>query len=205
MAVKSLLISSPALFVDRDGVINRMVRRSRLNYDAPQFPRDVSLVEGIAEVIRQAKILGYKIIVVTNRPEVAKEKLTRLQSQRVESRIRQLLTLENADWDGYFACPHHPQALSQMYRLECDCRKPKPGLIHQAQKQYDLDLKQSFILGDGAADVGAGNAAGIKTILYLHRENDPQKVEAAYACPSDWRVEDLSQVLEIIANSNQSA
>lgn len=191
-----------ALFLDRDGIVNRMVLYKN-EFDSPRHPKDVRLVDGIGQLIRHARQLGYLILVITNQPGVAKGKLTPLLDQRVRQRIRQLLTLEEADWDEYYVCPHHPDAKSEIYRVICECRKPKPGLIIEAQKRFQLNLNHCLFLGDTATDVETGKAVGVKTLLYLHSENLPEKVEAAYQAPADLRFESLLNFIPVLTKLSQ--
>jgi D-glycero-D-manno-heptose 1,7-bisphosphate phosphatase len=186
-----------ALFLDRDGVINRMVAYPD-GFDSPQRPDDVKLVTDITQVIKEARSLGYQIIVVTNQPGVAKGKYSLFQEKRICQRVRQLLTLEEADWDDYFCCPHHPLAIVEELRVECECRKPKPGLLLNAAKKYQLDLPKCLYLGDGEVDVLAGKAVGCKTLIFLHKENTPDKVAAANKTMADLRFNSLRDVVAIL-------
>lgn len=151
-----------AIFLDRDGTINRYVGFLR---DIEQF----ELLPGAAEAIRSINASGYLAIVVTNQPVIARGEVTREQLREIHDKMETLLGQAGAYVDAIYYCPHHPHRgypgeIPEL-KIDCDCRKPKPGMLIQAAKDYNIDLAQSWMLGDSESDIQAGKAAGCKTAL----------------------------------------
>jgi D-glycero-D-manno-heptose 1,7-bisphosphate phosphatase len=152
--------------IDRDGIVDEMVYYPDPGVvDSPFTPRQFELVEGIGPALRAMRGAGYRLVLVSNQPSVAKKHLTMATFKKIQAKMHRLLAAEGVRLDGEYYCFHHPQAKMAKYRAVCDCRKPKPGMLLQAAKDLDLDLENSFMIGDGLNDVGAGRAAGCRTIL----------------------------------------
>ena len=150
-----------AIFLDRDGTINRYVGFLR---DVGQF----ELLPGAAEAIRRINASGYLAIVVTNQPVIARGEVTREQLREIHDKMETLLGREGAYVDAIYYCPHHPHRgypgeVAEL-KIDCDCRKPKPGLLLQAAEDYNIDLTKSWMIGDSENDVQAGWAAGCRTM-----------------------------------------
>ena len=162
--VESKNLSHPqkAIFLDRDGTINRYVGFLR-NID--QF----ELIDGVAEAIRLINESGYLAIVVTNQPVIARGEVTVEELNLIHNKMETLLGQAGAYIDGLYYCPHHPDkgfaGEVEALKIDCDCRKPKPGMLVAASKDFNIDLSSSWMIGDGKNDVGAGKAAGCKTVL----------------------------------------
>ncbi len=155
-----------AVFLDRDGVLNRMVYHAEFGLvDSPQRVEELALLPGVGEAVRRLNGLGLLAIVVTNQPGVAKGKCSLGALETINERLRRELALAGAHLDGFYQCLHHPQALLEEYRMVCECRKPKPGLLLRAAREHGVALRESFMVGDGLTDVLAGQAAGCRTIL----------------------------------------
>jgi D-glycero-D-manno-heptose 1,7-bisphosphate phosphatase len=148
------------IFLDRDGTINEDV-------DYLSSPLALQLIPGSAEAIRKANELGVKVFVVTNQSGIARGILTEAQLGEVHERLRELLRETGARIDAFYYCPHHAELGTSPYRMECDCRKPKTGMLRQAAAEFDIDLKKSFMIGDKMIDVQTGVNAGTTTILVL--------------------------------------
>lgn len=187
-----------ALFLDRDGLINRMVNYDG-KWDSPQKPEDVRLVEGIADVIKWANSKKILAIEITNQSGVAKSKQTPEIAQTIEERVQALLKEKGARIDRVYTCPHHPKGVVPELTMECECRKPKPGLLLQAAKELNIDLTKSIFLGDKDSDIQTGKAVNCQTIIYLHEEDEPQKVSAAKSSSADYKVTSLSEVASILS------
>lgn len=149
-----------AVFLDRDGTV--VVERGYIT-----APDDVSLVEGAAEGIRAFREKGWKVIVVSNQASVAKGLITEDELAQINLRMMALLAEEGATVDGVYCCPHHPEGTVPEYAVECECRKPRPGLLEQAAREHGLDLSRCVMIGDAKRDIEAGAAAGTATILVL--------------------------------------
>ena len=150
-----------AIFLDRDGTINRYVGFLR---DIEQF----ELLPGAAEAIRRINASGYLAIVVTNQPVIARGEVTREQLREIHDKMETLLGREGAYVDAIYYCPHHPHRgypgeVAEL-KINCGCRKPKPGLLLQAAEDYNIDLTKSWMIGDSENDVQAGRAAGCRTM-----------------------------------------
>lgn len=159
---KNLHNKQKAIFLDRDGTINKYVGFLR-NID------DFELIEGVSEAIKKINQSGYLAIVVTNQPVIARGEVTWDELHEIHRKMETLLGKDGAYIDGIYICPHHPdkgfEGERLEYKFDCDCRKPKPGLLFQAAKDYNIDLSQSVIIGDSERDVEAGENVGcIKNI-----------------------------------------
>lgn len=155
-----------AIFFDRDGVINELVyEKEHGTIDSPMVPSQVSLVYGVAALIREVKNLGFITIVYSNQPSVGLRKTTLKNFKAINKKIKLLLKKEGAAIDYEYYCLHHPFAKIKKYRLDCECRKPKLGFLLKAAGKFDIDLSKSWIVGDGVDDVIAGKKAGCKAIL----------------------------------------
>ena len=149
-----------AIFLDRDGTINKYVGFLR-NID------DFELLPTVAEAIKQINKSGYLAIVVTNQPVIARGEVTFSELNEIHNKMETLLGAEGAYLDGIYFCPHHPdsgfEGEVKELKFDCGCRKPKPGMQLKAAEEFNIDLKQSYMIGDGEHDRGAGEAAGCKT------------------------------------------
>lgn len=159
---KNLTHLQKAVFLDRDGTINKYVGFLR-NID------DFELLPGVAEAIKRINASGYLAIVVTNQPVIARGEVTADELNLIHNKMETLLGAEGAYLDGLYYCPHHPhkgypEEIKEL-KTDCDCRKPKPGMLLKAAQNFNIDLTQSWMVGDGENDVKAGKAAGCKTVL----------------------------------------
>jgi D-glycero-D-manno-heptose 1,7-bisphosphate phosphatase len=155
-----------AVFLDRDGVINKIVYFPEHGIlDSPLNPTQFKLIRGAAEAIANFNQMGLKVIVVSNQPAIAKGKMTEAVFERIQMKMHALLEEKGARLDGEYYCFHHPKAKKKEYKVKCDCRKPKSGLLLKAAKEHNLDLSQCFMVGDGVTDIKAGSTVGCKSIL----------------------------------------
>jgi D-glycero-D-manno-heptose 1,7-bisphosphate phosphatase len=159
-------MKQPAIFLDRDGTITDMVYYpEHALVDSPCSPSHLMLIEGAGTALRSFQSLGYKLILISNQPGIAKRHFTPEVHQQIVQRLEELLCLEGVALTAQYYCLHHPQAKLAQYRLDCGCRKPQPGLLLQAAEDHDLSLRDSITIGDSLTDVQAGEQAGTKTIL----------------------------------------
>ncbi len=143
-----------ALFLDRDGVINIDVGHAHL-------PEQIEFIPGIFDFCRQAHAAGYKIIIVTNQSGIARGLYGKPEFHALMSWMAARFAQENCAWTAYYFCPHHPDFGNARYRKICDCRKPRPGMILQAAKEWNINLSASLLIGDKDTDIEAGKAAGV--------------------------------------------
>lgn len=166
---KNLANKQKAIFLDRDGTINKYVGFLR-NID------DFELIEGVAEAIKLINQSGYLAIVVTNQPVIARGEVTWEELNEIHKKMATLLGKEGAYVDGIYICPHHPdkgfEGERPEYKIDCDCRKPKPGLLLQAAKDFNIDLSESYMIGDSHRDVEAGENAGVKKSILIKENNE---------------------------------
>ena len=162
VSAKNLKNKQKAIFLDRDGTINKYVG----------FLRDINdfeLLPGVAEAIRKINASGYLAIVVTNQPVIARGEVTFDQLQEIHNKMETLLGQEGAYLDAIYFCPHHPdkgfEGEVPELKIDCDCRKPKPGMLVKAAEDFNIDLSQSWMVGDGKNDIEAGKNAGCHTAL----------------------------------------
>lgn len=154
-----------AIFLDRDGVINRMVYNSEFGLlDSPQNADQFELLPGVGEAIRLINEMGFLAVVVSNQPGIAKGKYTVAILETVTRKMHCHLAKSGARLDAVYYCLHHPEALLEEYRIICDCRKPRPGLLKKAATELAINLRASYLIGDGLADLQAGEAVGCTTL-----------------------------------------
>lgn len=159
---KNLRNKQKAVFLDRDGTINKYVGYLRT-------PEQFELLEGVGEAIRKINLSGYLAIVVTNQPVIARGEVTADGLQQIHNKMETMLGKEGAYLDGVYYCPHHPDkgfaGEVEELKVVCECRKPKAGLLLKAVKDFNIDLSKSWMIGDSENDVLAGKNAGCKTAL----------------------------------------
>ncbi|MGN1375871.1 MAG: D-glycero-beta-D-manno-heptose 1,7-bisphosphate 7-phosphatase [Prevotella sp.] len=170
---KNLSNRQKAVFLDRDGTINKYVGFLH-NID------DFELIDGVSESIKKINQSGYLAIVVTNQPVIARGEVTWEELNEIHKKMATLLGKDGAYVDAVYVCPHHPdkgfEGERPEYKIDCDCRKPKPGLLLQAAKDFNIDLSQSIMIGDSERDVEAGEAAGCRECILIENNNDLKKM-----------------------------
>lgn len=166
---KNLKQKQRAIFLDRDGTINKYVGFLR-NID------EFELLPGVSEAIKKINESGFLVIVVTNQPVIARGEVTVPELQEIHNKMETLLGAEGAYLDAIYYCPHHPHrgypGEVEALKIDCECRKPKPGMLLRAAEDFNIDLSQSWMIGDGENDVKAGKAAGCKTALIGTESHD---------------------------------
>ena len=166
---KNLRNKQKAVFLDRDGTINKFVGFLR-NID------DFELIDGVAEAIRKINESGYLAIVVTNQPVIARGEVSFAELEEIHNKMETLLGKEGAYLDAIYYCPHHPhkgyEGERPELKIDCECRKPKPGMLLKAAEDFNIDLSQSWMVGDGENDVKSGINAGCKTVLVGNSDKD---------------------------------
>jgi D-glycero-D-manno-heptose 1,7-bisphosphate phosphatase len=178
-----------AVFLDRDGVLNELVPDPASGLpESPLDPRDVRLVTGAAAASAELHDAGYALAVVTNQPAAAKGTVSVEQLQEVHQRVLDLLGEEGVELDAWRICLHHPEGVVPALSGACECRKPRPGMLLDVARELELDLSESWMVGDTDADVEAGRAAGCRTILIDHA---PSVHKRAGARAPDLRAADL--------------
>lgn len=162
VGAKNLCNKQKAVFLDRDGTINQYVGfLTKVD--------DFKLIEGAAQAIRAINRSGYLAIVATNQPVIARGEISFAELENIHCKMETLLGLEGAYLDAVYYCPHHPdkgyKGEVPQLKINCRCRKPKPGMLIKAALDFNIDLSQSWMIGDSENDIKAGIAAGCRTAL----------------------------------------
>ena len=192
-------IGRPAVFFDRDGVVNELVRDplSRLP-ESPLDPGDVQLVPGAASALCRLRNAGYLLVAVSNQPAAAKGVVTLERLRAVQQRVLDLLRREGVVPDAIRCCFHHPEATVPELRQACRCRKPAPGMLLDAAAELDVDLPASWMIGDTDGDVAAGAAAGCRTVLIAAPGSGHKRSGTAHA---DVQALDVTSAVEAILST----
>ncbi len=187
-------MSEKAIFLDRDDTL----------IDDPGYindPEQVKLLDGVPEALIQLKALGYKLIVVTNQSAVAHGIVTEKVLGEIHERLKQLLADKNAFLDRIYYCPYHPEGVVPKYSKESNSRKPSPGMLLKAADEMDIDLSQSWCVGNSSRDIEAGQRAGCKTILIdmppAHQKQPASSMSLAGANP-DYKAVNIKEAVNII-------
>ena len=199
MDLLSLQHSRSAVFLDRDGVINEMVYNPEFGLvDSPANPKEFTLLPGVGNAIRKLNLMGLLVIVVSNQPGVAKGRYSLALHNAMTEKMHLELTQAGAKLDAVYYCLHHPEAKLAEYRKICECRKPKPGMLWQAVRDWNINLASSYLIGDGIIDIAAGQAVGASTIFissckpYILEELDKQDAHP------DFFVSDLPDAVGVL-------
>jgi len=188
-----------AVFLDRDGVITK---------EPPYYAHRIDQLELIPKSAEAIKLLNesrFKVIVVSNQSGVARGYYREKDIEIYNRAMQKKLEEKNAYIDAIYYCPHYPKATIKEYRIDCDCRKPKPGMLRQAEKDLNLNLKLSFLVGDKMSDIEAGYRAGCKTILVLTGQgNDESKKISEMDIKPNYILRDLYTAVQTINRSNKN-
>ncbi len=173
----------PAMFLDRDGVIIENAHYlARLS--------DVRLIPGAAAAIRRLNVAGVPVVVVSNQSGVARGYFPESFVRETHDYLDDLLARQGARIDGWYFCPHHPE-----FGPDCECRKPKPGMLLAAARERTLDLSQSWVIGDNMTDLQAGASSGCRTILVRTGHG------ATMQLPNDWTCLNLQAVVDALSDA----
>jgi D-glycero-D-manno-heptose 1,7-bisphosphate phosphatase len=184
-----------ALFLDRDGVINEEV-----NY--AHKPSQISFVPGIFSLVQTANNHGMPVIVVTNQAGIAKGYYTEQQFLELMRWMQSVFLLQGCRLDDVYFCPHHPESITPHYRKDCDCRKPKPGMLLCAANEHGIDLTNSCLVGDKWSDIEAGYKSGLRKLFLLN--GTQAGPESSVGARFDVKlVKSLNQVEPYLANRYQ--
>jgi D-glycero-D-manno-heptose 1,7-bisphosphate phosphatase len=182
-----------AIFLDRDGTVAEEV--GYVNHASR-----VRLLPGSAAAVQRLRAAGFLAVVVTNQAGVARDYFEESVVHEAHARLLDLLAREGTTLDAIYYCPHHPREGTPPYRQECDCRKPKPGMLRRAAADLGIDLSRSYMVGDGVVDVGAARAAGVVPILVLtgYGRGHVEHRRARWSVEPEHIAEDLSAAVDWI-------
>jgi D-glycero-D-manno-heptose 1,7-bisphosphate phosphatase len=178
-----------AVFIDRDGTLIKDIP-----YNAN--PHLISLEYFAAEMLQCLKRKDYLLILITNQSGIARGYFSEEDLYRMHEGLQRKLLEYNVQLDAIYYCPHLPDGIKKEYAIECDCRKPKPGLIYKAAKKFNINLNESWMIGDILNDVEAGNVAGCKTI-FVNNGNETEWIINEQRIP-EYEVENLEQATKMI-------
>jgi D-glycero-D-manno-heptose 1,7-bisphosphate phosphatase len=155
-----------AIFLDRDGVINPYVYNAEFGtVDSPSSPDEFMLAPGAGEAVAEFNRSGLLVMVVSNQPGIAKGKFTPAVLEQLNAKMHAGVAACGGKLDAVYYCLHHPDAALPAYRVRCECRKPRPGMLLEAAREWDIHLQNSYMIGDGVIDIEAGRAAGTRTVF----------------------------------------
>ena len=162
---------SSAIFLDRDGVLIEDVHLLTC-------PGDIRVLEGVPQALRSLKEVGFQLIIISNQTVVARGLISEQEVYVINAEMERILEQAGGPrLDGFYFCPHHPNATLPTYRITCDCRKPRPGLLLRAAREHNLNLGASFVVGDRITDIIAGARAGCRTVLVQTGKHEAPPIE----------------------------
>jgi D-glycero-D-manno-heptose 1,7-bisphosphate phosphatase len=165
-----------AIFLDKDGTL---IPDIPYNVD----PALITLQPDAIDGLQRLKDEGFIFIIISNQAGVARGKFAEHSLHAVEQRLQELLAAVNIPLSGFYYCPHHPDGSVAGYSIDCDCRKPKPGMILKAANEHGIDLSASWMIGDILNDVEAGNSAGCHTVL-INNGNETEWLAGPMRAPT---------------------
>lgn len=153
-------MAKPAVFLDRDGVIN-------VDHGYVHDEHDFEFIEGVFEAAKKLKAMGYMLVLVTNQSGIARGKFSEDRFLSLTQWMDWNFVDNGVEFDGIYYCPHHPEHGQGIYKQDCDCRKPKPGMFISARDFLTIDMDKSVMVGDKAEDLMAAEAAGVGTKILV--------------------------------------
>ena len=191
-----------AVFLDRDGVINELVYYEEQGLvDSPFTVEQLKLFPWAGEAIKKLTEGGYKVVIASNQPAIAKGQLSWETFEKISDKMRKELAKQAAFVDGEYYCFHHPEAVIADLKVNCECRKPKSGLLLQAAREHDIDLLESWMIGDNLTDIKAGKSAGCKTVLVGKMKCQLCRLMDEEDARPDSIASSLSEAVSVILNS----
>jgi D-glycero-D-manno-heptose 1,7-bisphosphate phosphatase len=165
-------IAIPAVFLDRDGVLNELIFNPATGeYESPHAPEDLVMIDGVVPAVRRLAAAGFALFLVSNQPSYAKGKTTLENIRRVHQRIDEYFRTNEIAFSEYFYCYHHPQGVVPGYSGPCRCRKPAPYFLFEAANTHEVDLASSWMVGDQDTDMECGRSAGCMTALVTNAKS----------------------------------
>lgn len=188
-----------AVFVDRDGVINEMVYSQEHGFvDSPFRLSQFKIINGVPKAISLLKSLGFKIIIVSNQPGIAKKHYTEKTFESMRKKLHQILDKYDISVDDEFYCLHHPNAKIKKYRKTCNCRKPGISMIKVATTKYDIDINKSYVIGDGIVDMEMAKKIKCKSIFVGNINSTVLAIFKDKKLSPDYVVKDLFEAAKLI-------
>ena len=193
---RNLKNKQKVVFLDRDGVINKEV-------DLLHKPEQLKLISGVEKAIKQLNNSDYLVVIVTNQPVVARGLCTEEDIREIHKKLEILLGKQGAFIDRIYYCPHHPDKgypkENKKYKIKCRCRKPKVGMLLQAEKDLNISKKDSFMIGDTTTDIQTGKNYGIRTILV---KTGYKGLDKKYPIEPDYIFQNLKEAVNFLLYEN---
>lgn len=191
---------SKAVFLDRDGVINKMIfNNERKEYEPPYKKEDLRLYSGVIESLKKLQDDGFILFVISNQPDYAKGKTSLESLTEVHGELDNILKKNNINISEYYYCYHHPDGTVPGYSIKCECRKPGNYFVMKAVSGYDIDKDDSWFIGDRDKDIECGINSGLRTIRIISGYYEYKSKRDA-----DYVVSDLNEAVEtILLNSKK--
>ena len=186
-----MMIARPAVFLDRDGVINQ-------ESEYVHRIEDFHFIDGVFDACRQMSKAGFRLIVITNQAGIARGYYTEDEFHRLTKWMLDEFRQHGVEIDGVYYCPHHPVHGVGQYLRQCDCRKPGPEMILRAAREHSLDLPKSILVGDKASDIEAGRSAGVGCCVLVLTGH---KLQSKDLVKADTVFEDLPAVVNALVNN----
>jgi D-glycero-D-manno-heptose 1,7-bisphosphate phosphatase len=188
-------VKTKAVFLDRDGTINTDV--GYLNH-----PDQLELIPRSALAIKLLNEAGFKTVVITNQAGIAKGLLQETLLPEIHQRLSMLLDKEGARIDRFYYCPHHPEAAVEQYRMDCQCRKPFPGLVLEAAAELGIDATRSYVIGDKSCDIEIAHNVGARAIMVMtgYGPVELNRLREAHLAPPHFTAADLYDAVQCILN-----
>lgn len=190
-----------AVFLDRDGVINRLVYNAVSGqFESPHREEDLELFPWSISALQALQHKGYMLFLISNQPSHAKGKTPLERIKAIHARFDEILRCEGVIFTEYYYCYHHPQGIVEEYTCECQCRKPKPYFVEKAKEKYGFDESASWLVGDRDSDILCGEQAGLRTILIREPHSAGHQGKSTPAFSAD----NLKDAVEKILSSQQT-
>ena len=188
-----------AIFLDRDGVlikdIHLLTSKNQIIFENQVF-----------SALKLLKYVKFKLFVVSNQTVVARGMSSESEVEAINNFISEIISDKTGvQIDKFYFCPHHPNATIEKYRINCECRKPKPGMLYQAADEFNIDMSRSYMIGDRISDIIAGATAGCKTILLetgMHNEKPIESDAMDLTIKPDFTCSNLTEAIKIIKHRN---
>ncbi len=195
-----------AVFLDRDGVINRMVVLEDGRVDTPMTPAQFEMVRDAAPALQKLQGRGFMIIIVSNQPNVGRGSVPMRRFNAMGRKMKAELARHGVHVDDEYYCFHSADAKKKEFRMKCSCRKPEPGMLLEAIKKHRIDPGRSYMVGDSLTDVEAGRRAGVRTALVCHVSSLLTEIMSQKSLYPDMLVESLTEAaLKIIEGDSITA
>ena len=199
------MAANKAVFLDRDGVINELVyHREQEVIDSPFTVKQFKLMRGVTDAIKLLQQNRYLVVAVSNQPGIAKGHMTESVFTAIDEKMKKELGNAGIKLDGEYYCLHHPESQISKYKVKCNCRKPEPGLLQKASEELDIDLKESWLVGDNLSDIAAGKAVLCNTVLLGNMKCETCHLMEEKGVYPDFVAGDLLSASGIILDRNET-